>query len=124
MFQDSILFDRSIKENISYPDRELNEESKRLIELFTMDKIVEREYTEGNTSSTLSGGEKKRIDFIRAMSKDADIYIFDEPTNELDKTNVEKVISEINNLKDKGKIAIIISHDKRVSTIADEVIEF
>ncbi len=124
MFQDSILFDRSIKENICYPDNEFNEEALRLIELFNMEKIVEREYEEGNTSKTLSGGEKKRIDFIRAMTKEADIYIFDEPTNELDKSNVEKVISEISKLKDKNKIAIIISHDKRISAVADEIIEF
>lgn len=124
MFQDSILFDRSIKDNICYPNSELNEEHLRLIKLFGMEKIVEREHVEGNTSKTLSGGEKKRIDFIRAMAKDADIYIFDEPTNELDKINVEKVLNEINLLKDKNKIAIIISHDKRVSAIADESIEF
>ncbi len=124
MFQDSILFDRSVKENICYPNSDFNEENKRLISLFNMEKIVEREQTAGNTSDTLSGGEKKRIDFIRSMSKDADIYIFDEPTNELDKSNVEKVINEIKNLKEKNKIAIIISHDKRISSIADEIIEF
>ncbi len=124
MFQDSILFDRSIKENITYPYNEINEETNRLISLFGMEKIVEREYDEGNTSKTLSGGEKKRIDFIRAISKEADVYIFDEPTNELDKANVEKLLNEINALKAKNKIAIIISHDKRVFSIADEIIEF
>lgn len=124
MFQDSILFDRSIKENISYPNKELNEEALRLIEVFGMEKIVEREIVDGSTSKTLSGGEKKRIDFIRSMAKEADIYIFDEPTNELDKVNVEKVIEEISTLREKGKIAIVISHDKRISSFADEIIEF
>ena len=124
MFQDSILFDRSIRENICYPDEKISQEGERLINLFGMEKIVQREASDTSTSSSLSGGEKKRIDFIRTMSKDADIYIFDEPTNELDKTNVEKVINEISALKEKNKIAIIISHDKRVSTFADEIIEF
>ncbi len=124
MFQDSILFDRSIKENICYPDAELSEECLRLIEVFGMNKIVEREDEEGALSKTLSGGEKKRLDFIRTVSKDVDMYIFDEPTNELDKSNVDKVLLELKNLKERGKIVIIVSHDKRVSDVADSIIEF
>ena len=43
---------------------------------------------------------------------------------QIDKTNVEKVIEEISTLREKGKIAIVISHDKRISSFADEIIEF
>lgn len=122
MFQDSILFDRSIKENIAYPKLTLNEESSRLIRKFNMTRLINREQEGKNVRNSLSGGEKKRIDFIRAISRKADIYFLDEPTNELDAKNVTKVIDEINRLKKQEKIVVIISHDKRVEDIADEVV--
>lgn len=123
MFQNSILFDRSIEKNISYPNALLNAESKRLIKKFGMQKLINREEEGKDVRSTLSGGEKKRIDFIRAISRKADIYLFDEPTNELDERNVKKVIEELDRLKKTGKITIIISHDNRIAEIADEIIE-
>ncbi len=123
MFQSSILFDRSIKENLAYPDKELNSKAKQLIKTFCMNKILERESEGRDVKQILSGGEKKRIDFIRTLSKEADVYFFDEPTNELDIKNVEKVFNEIKKLKENNKICVIISHDKRILPIIDEVIE-
>ena len=122
MFQDSILFDRSIKKNLCYPNADINTEGWRLVKEFEMQKLIDREESGRDVRSKLSGGEKKRIDFIRALSHDADIYIFDEPTNELDEKNVQKVIRELKKLKSKSKITMIISHDKRIAEIADEVI--
>ena len=70
----------------------------------------------------LSGGEKKRVDLIRTLSKDKDIYLFDEPTNELDGENVKIALEEIRNVVNKNKIVILISHDDRCFEIADEII--
>ena len=122
LFQDSLLFDRSITENMAYPEQELNKKSKRLVKTFNMKKLLTREEAVGSISDTLSGGEKKRIDIIRTISKDRDIYLFDEPTNELDPANVEKVLQEISQLCKNNKIVIIISHDKRCLSVADEVV--
>ena len=94
-----------------------------IADVLEMDKIAKRKDEEGNVAKSLSGGEKKRIDLIRSLSKEADIYIFDEPTNELDKLNIEKVLNEFSALKNKQKMVIVISHDKRLQTIADEIIE-
>lgn len=122
MFQNSILFDRSLEKNISYPNAYINEEGKRLIKKFGMQKLINREAEGKDVRSSLSGGEKKRIDFIRALSRKADIYFLDEPTNELDEKNVNLVIEELKRLKNSGKITIIISHDKRIANIVDEII--
>lgn len=120
LFQDSILFDRSLKENIAYPEDELNNKASELVEKFNMKKILNRNV---NTSikNILSGGEKKRVDIIRTLSKDREIYLFDEPTNELDNNNVMEVLEEIKNVA-SDKIAIIISHDERCFDIADEIV--
>lgn len=122
LFQDSILFDRSIEENIAYPETEISPRAEELIKLFGLQKLLERE-TNGSISQSLSGGEKKRIDIIRTISKDKDIYILDEPTNELDKKNVERVLKAMADLAGEDKIVIVISHDERCVKIASQVIE-
>lgn len=123
MFQNSILFDRSIEKNIAYPLSTPNEEGKRLIKKFNMTRLINREQEGKNVRNSLSGGEKKRIDFIRALSRKADIYFLDEPTNELDAKNVDKVIQELERLKKQNKIVVVISHDNRIAEIADKVVE-
>lgn len=99
LFQDSILFDRSLKENLAYPDDELNDRANELIDRFNMKKLLNRK-VDTSIKNLLSGGEKKRVDIIRTLSKDKDVYLFDEPTNELDSENVIKVLEEI---KDFGR---------------------
>ena len=122
LFQDSVLFDRSFEENVAYPDEQMNDRAKELVKFFELDKVQERaKYY--SIKQILSGGEKKRLDIIRALSKDKDIYFLDEPTNELDAKNVEKVLEVIKNLAKEDKIVILISHDKRALTIADEVVK-
>lgn len=123
LFQDSMLFDRTLKENIAYPNDELNDKALELIDTFDMKKIVNRDRTNNSLALTLSGGEKKRIDIIRTLSKEADIYIFDEPTNELDSKNVDIVLNEIKEKAKENKIVIVVSHDKHCLSIADEIIK-
>lgn len=122
LFQDSVLFDRSIAENIAYPDAELSARAEELSTEFGLNKLLKRQ-TNASVSSSLSGGEKKRIDIVRTISKDKDIYFLDEPTNELDQKNVEKVLSAIKDLSERGKIVIVISHDERLKTIATQIVE-
>ena len=122
LFQESILFDRSIEDNLAYPDDQINDKAKQLIDEFNIKKLLLRDKTTAYFAKSLSGGEKKRIELIRTLSKDKDIYFFDEPTNELDPANVEKVLKEIKQLAHDKKIVIVISHDKRVLNIADKVI--
>ena len=65
---------------------------------------------------------EKRLDFIRTVSKDKDIYLFDEPTNDLDSLNVEKVINTIKQMVTEDKIIIIVSHDNRCNEIATQIV--
>lgn len=121
LFQDSILFDRSLKENLAYPDDELNDRANELIDRFNMKKLLNRK-VDTSIKNLLSGGEKKRVDIIRTLSKDKDVYLFDEPTNELDSENVVKVLEEIKKISGENKIVIVISHDERCFEIADEIV--
>jgi len=59
----------------------------------------------------LSGGEKKRLCFACVLAWDPDILILDEPTVGQDHKHKEKIVLMINNLLQKGKTVIIVSHD-------------
>lgn len=120
--QNAMIFDRSVLDNITYPNNDLSNRIEEYIKIFNLDNIASRTYENDNAMKSLSGGEQKRISLIRGMSKNAEIYIFDEPTNDLDNENVDKVIQEIIKLKDNAMV-IVISHDKRIMKIADSSIK-
>ena len=121
-FQGENFFDRSVKTNIMYPETKLNDKAQELIEIFDLEEIINREKDKtDNFKDILSGGEKKRISIIRCISKNAEIYILDEPTNELDEKNVKKTISQIKKMK-KNALVIVISHDKRLIDCAENIV--
>ncbi len=77
----------------------------------------------GNRGEKISGGEKRRIAIARALYRSASVYIFDEPTNDLDQEMVSIVLKLIEEKK-PGNIVIIASHDPRVMAISDSTIHF
>lgn len=66
----------------------------------------------------ISGGEKQRVCLARALVCDAEVIISDEPTGNLDRDNADAVLNEFINMNRKGKTVIIVTHDKKVETIA------
>ena len=78
------------------------------------------------STKKLSGGEKQRVAFARAFSKDFVVLFGDEPTGNLDPVNADNVFIELreaikNSMNKKG--AIIVSHDiERTIEFADEII--
>ena len=69
-------------------------------------------------AGNISGGQKKRIDALRAFSKSYDVFIFDEGTNGLDKSR-KKILHNFLKQMKKDKIVIIISHDLEDLNLAD-----
>lgn len=123
--QSPFIFNRDVKLNVLYPDGQIYKGAKDIIELFSMEKLYNRKFNEEkqqNLENMLSGGEKKRVCIARGLLKPADIYIFDEPTNDLDAKNANNVIRQINKLKKKA-IVIVVSHDERVMKKADNLIK-
>ena len=122
--QDAYIFNRNAKENIFYPTGESAQNASEVINMLSMQRLVKREYddnSEQNFENKLSGGEKKRIGISRAMLKPADVYIFDEPTNDLDNKNANNVIKNIKSLAENA-IVIVVSHDDRLKEQADKTI--
>jgi putative ABC transport system ATP-binding protein len=70
----------------------------------------------------LSGGEQQRVGIARALSHNPDIIIADEPTGNLDKDTEEEILKIFTTLaREEGKCVIIVTHSKKVTTIADMI---
>lgn len=74
----------------------------------------------GNKSATLSGGEKQRIAFARAILTDPDIFLFDEVTSALDPRNEELILKAIEGINDK--LVIMVTHSLRLLEKSDYVL--
>ncbi len=118
--QDTVLFNNSIKYNISYgnpnaPFEDIQRAAKNAkIHDFIMSLPKQYDTPVGERGLKLSGGEKQRVAIARTILKRPPIFLFDEATSALD-THTEKAIQ--NRLKEisKGFTTLIIAH--RLSTI-------
>lgn len=109
------LFNKTILENCLYPEdisnapKEKIEEAKKLLHTLGISKERMNDKV-GEEGAELSGGEMKRIEFIRAVLFHAPILILDEITTNLDKECKEK-IEEMIIRESKNRCVILISHD-------------
>lgn len=69
----------------------------------------------------LSGGQRQRLAIARALYVDAPIYLFDEPTAALDEFSGQQFLKVVQELRDLGKIIVLVSHDKSLLSFADRV---
>ena len=119
--QEVNLFDKSIRENISYGTDKLltDEELNKIAKMARIDAFYKKlehgwDTIVGERGAKVSGGEKQRIGIARALAKNPEILIFDEATSALD-TVSERVVQKSIDQVCKGKTSIIIAH--RLSTV-------
>lgn len=128
VFQDNHLFSATISENIKMgnhtaSEMEIEEACKRAgiwEDIQQMPQGINTQISE--MGSSLSGGQKQRICIARALVKNPDILIMDEPSASLDMANEQEIMQQlITNMKDK--ILIIVSHRNSTIQYADIVYE-
>jgi len=78
---------------------------KTLVELLQLEKIKTRQM------SVLSGGELQRLAVAAAAARDADIYIFDEPSSHLDVSQRLRAARAIRGLVEDGRTVLLAEHD-------------
>ena len=120
--QDTLLFHRTLLENIRYgkpsaTDDEVIEASKRAHLHEFIIKLPEQYHSfVGERGIKLSGGQRQRVAIARAILKDAPILILDEATSSLDSHTEQFIQDSLNFLiEDKRKTVIAIAH--RLSTL-------
>lgn len=127
VFQDVVLFDDTVRENIRLgkhgaSDEEVYEAAKAANCLEFIQKMPEGFDTMiGENGARLSGGERQRISIARALLKNAPIVLLDEATASLDVENETKVQSALSRLL-KGKTVLVIAHRMRTVENADKII--
>ncbi len=107
------------KENIEL----ISESVKNPIDSMTALKMVGLENKAEKYPSQLSGGQQQRVSIARALAKNPNIIIADEPTASLDyKTSVE-VLTVMEELVKKGTTMIMVTHNEEIAKMADRVIK-
>lgn len=127
IFQDVILFDNTIMENIRLGRKEAtDEEVLAAARLANCDEFAEKLPDKWNTNigengCELSGGERQRISIARAFLKDAPIILLDEATASLDVENETLIQAALSRLI-KDKTVLVIAHCMRTIAGADKIV--
>lgn len=127
VFQDVVLFDDTVMENIRLGRRgATDEEVRAAAKAANCDEFVHRlpqgyNTPIGENGTKLSGGERQRISIARALLKDAPIVLLDEATASLDVENETKVQGALSRLL-SGKTVLVIAHRMRTVEAADRII--
>ncbi|WP_256310155.1 ABC transporter ATP-binding protein [Tissierella carlieri] len=118
--QSNYLLNMSIKENIKIGKQDATDEeiisAAKAVNIHEFIKRMPEQYDTfvGELGDKLSGGQRQRILLARAILKEANIFIFDESTSNLDSENEEKINKLI---IEKLKKHTIISVAHRLSSI-------
>lgn len=127
VFQDVVLFNASILDNIRIGRRNATDEevihAARLAQCEEFVTKMPQGYATviGENGETLSGGERQRVSIARALLKDAPIVLLDEATASLDVENETKIQAGISELI-RNKTVLIIAHRMRTVANADKIV--
>lgn len=127
VFQDVVLFNNTIMENIRVGRKNATDEDVIAASKAAMcHEFIERlpqgyQTVIGENGSTLSGGECQRLSIARALLKDAPVILLDEATASLDvdnETEIQNAIAKLIN----GKTVLVIAHRMRTIEAADQIV--
>lgn len=123
--QNPYIFDDTLRNNITLGNDNIkDEEILNIIKQIGVQNIYKR-FSKGLDEkikeSTLSYGELQVISFIRAISHKSNIYIFDEPTSNID-LKTEKLIQNLIDQISQNSTVIIVAHRKSTIESSDKII--
>jgi multiple sugar transport system ATP-binding protein len=126
VFQDYALYPHmTVAENIgfglrarNFPKPEIEARVKRAARMLNIDQFLER------LPRQLSGGQRQRVAIGRAIVRNPQIFLFDEPLSNLDAQLRDEMRSEIKRLHlELGATMIYVTHDQiEAMTLADRIV--
>ncbi|WP_018897638.1 ABC transporter ATP-binding protein [Rhizobium sp. 2MFCol3.1] len=125
VFQSYALYPRmTVRENLSFglrmakmPKAEIEKRVARAVSILQIEKLLDRRPAE------LSGGQRQRVAIGRALVRDVDVFLFDEPLSNLDAKLRTELRVEIKKLHQQlGSTMIYVTHDQiEAMTLADRI---
>jgi ATP-binding cassette subfamily B protein len=100
VFQDSVIFNMSLRENIAFNDKVTNESLEKAIETSELNDFIESLPQKLNTvvserGTSLSGGQKQRIMLARALAVNPRVLLLDDFTSRVDKKTENKILCNL-----------------------------
>lgn len=92
--------------------REAAERARALLERLGLGALA------STTAERLSGGEKQRGAIARALIRDPEVLLLDEPTAHIDAAQVEALVALLEELRGDGRAVITSTHDPRLTNAA------
>lgn len=94
-----------------------------LCELLGKVGLCAEEYIDREMSTALSGGEAKRIEIATVLARKAKLSVFDEPEAGIDLWSFSKLVETFEDIRNNTEgTLVVISHQERILSIADEII--
>ena len=125
VFQSYALYPQmTVERNLSFglrvaglPKEEINKRVARAAEMLQLEPLLQRK------PMALSGGQRQRVAIGRALVRDVDVFLFDEPLSNLDAKLRAELRVEIKRLHQRlGNTMIYVTHDQiEALTLADRV---
>ena len=117
IFQDYYLVDSlSVYDNVALALKitgiKDKEEIKKRVD-YVLEKVGMYRYR-NRYANMLSGGERQRVGIARAIVKDPNIIIADEPTGNLDSRNTIEVMNIIKAIS-KDRLVILVTHERELA---------
>ena len=125
VFQDfRLLKDRNVYENVAFALKVIGASTavikKKVPQMLSMVGLAAKYKSKPRE---LSGGEQQRVSIARAIAKNPDILLCDEPTGALDsETGVMVLKLLLDMARNHGKTIVIVTHNQNIARMADVVI--
>jgi ABC-type multidrug transport system fused ATPase/permease subunit len=128
LLQEQLLFDATIRENVTYGRPWANEEElAAAARAAGVDELAARlpngwDTPVGQRGRALSGGQRQRVALARTLLRDTPIVVLDEPFSGLDEAGARRLLPELRAFCE-DRTTILISHDPIALELADRVVE-
>jgi ABC-type bacteriocin/lantibiotic exporter with double-glycine peptidase domain len=126
--QQSFFIHDTILRNITLEEENYNKESLQYaLTISGLDELI-NVFPEGinkvitENGKNISGGQQQRVSIARAIYKNADLILLDEPFNELDESSVISMLDHFRELTKQGKMVIMITHDRKSLSWCNKII--
>lgn len=112
----------TVYENVTLPleiagdRRDMKNRAKKVLERFGMSEHISKKVT------ALSGGEQQRVCIARAVIREPELLLADEPCGNLDTVNSDIIMKLLRELSDNGTTVLLVTHNLEAASMTDRII--